>query len=95
MHGAVSCGCRPKATPNWPIGAGAGRGMGTRSTSGGLPGRITLPGSGPLHNARPGARHCRRGRRHSVTGVLAPRPMTEAGLPLANAYNDRSWASVE
>jgi hypothetical protein len=28
-------------------------------------------------------------------GLLALRPMTEAGLPLANAYNDRSWASVE
>jgi hypothetical protein len=30
-----------------------------------------------------------------VIAVLALRPMSEAGLPLANAYNDRSWAWVE
>jgi len=47
-----------------------------------------------INLSRPDGRSCPQsapqGSEHGVTGVLALRPMTEAGLPLANAYNDRS-----
>ena len=44
---------------------------------------------------RPAAQALPEGVGASVTGELAPRPMTVADLSLANAYDDRSWASPE